>query len=91
MKLVNKKICKSLWDGIHQIISSKKKKDSISPSSLLVNVQIITDKLSIAENFSNFYTSIQKKLHNKIYLTNRDYLKALHQIPSLHHQPDLWK
>ena len=69
----NRKNCKGLWDGIHQIIYSKKKKDNISPSSLLVNGQTITDKLNIAENFNNFFTSIGKKLQNKIYPANRDY------------------
>ena len=39
----NKKSCKALWDGIHQIIYSKKKKDNISPSSLLVNGHTVTD------------------------------------------------
>ena len=57
----NRKNCKALWDGIHQIIYSKKKKDNISPSSLIVNGQTVTDKLNIAENFINFFTSIGKK------------------------------
>ena len=39
----NRKNCKALWDGIHQIIYSKKKKDNISPSSLLVNGHTVTD------------------------------------------------
>ena len=39
----NKKSYKALWDGIHQIIYSKKKKDNISPSSLLVNGHTVTD------------------------------------------------
>ena len=73
----NRKNCKALWDGIHQIIYSKKKKDNISPSSLLVNGQTNTDKLNIAENFNNFFTSIGKKLQNKIYLTKRDYSYCL--------------
>ena len=30
-------------------------------------------KLNIAQNFNNFFTSIGKKLQNKIYPTNRDY------------------
>ena len=76
----NKKDCKALQDTIHQIIYSKKKKRSISPSLLLVNSETAIDKLSIAENFDKFFTSIGKKLQNKIYPTNRDYsyyLKSL--------------
>ena len=52
---------------------SKKKKDKISLSLLLVNAQAITDKLKIAENVFHFFTSIGKKLQKKIYPTNRDY------------------
>ena len=69
----NRKNCKALWDGIHQIIYSKKEKDNISSSSLLVNRQTVAGKLNIAENFNNFFTSIGKKLQNNIYPTNRDY------------------
>ena len=69
----SRKKCKALWDGIHQILYSKKKKDNIPPSSLLVNAQTITDKLNIAESSNNFFTSIGNKLQNKIYPTNRDY------------------
>ena len=39
----NRKNCKALWDGIHQIIYSNKKKDNNSPSSLLVNGQTVTN------------------------------------------------
>ena len=69
----NRKNCKALWDGIHQIIYSEKKKNNIRPSSLQVNWQTVTDKLNTAENFNNFFILIRKKLQNKIYPTNRDY------------------
>ena len=75
----NKKNYKAFWDGIHQIIYSEKKRDIISPSSLLVNAETITDKLSIGENFNNIFTLTGKKIRNKIYSTNRhysDYLKS---------------
>ena len=35
------KNCEAFWDGIYQIIYSKKKKDNISLSSLLVNGQTV--------------------------------------------------
>ena len=37
----NRKNCEAFWDGIYQIIYSKKKKDNISLSSLLVSGQTV--------------------------------------------------
>ena len=47
---------------MHEIIYLKKKKDTFSPSSLLINGQTVTDKFSIAENFNNFLYQLEKKL-----------------------------
>ena len=70
----NRKNCKALWDGIHQIIYSQKKKDNIRSSSLQVNWQTVTDKLNTAEKTTKQdRKKIRKKLQNKIYPTNRDY------------------
>ena len=86
---------KILWDGIHQIIYSKKKKYNISLFLLLVNRQTITDKLSISTKISTIFLHQLEKLQNKIYPTNRTtnhtISNVLPQIPSLHQQPDLRK
>ena len=57
----NKKNRKAPSDGIHEIIYSKKRKDTFSPSSLLINGKIIIDKSSIVENLTTFFISIEKK------------------------------
>ena len=70
----NRKTVKLFWMAFIRLYIQRK--DNISPSSLLVNGQAITNKLNIAENFNNFYIN-WKKLHIKIYLTNMDYSNYL--------------
>ena len=67
---------------MHEIIYLKKKKDTFSPSSLLINGQTVTDKFSIAENFHNFLYQLEKKLLEEITPINLD---TLTQIPSSLH------
>ena len=90
----NKNNCKAIWDGIHEIIYSKKKNGSFSPSSLHINGQTITDKFSIAENFNYFVILIGKKYNIKS-IQRKEItpiiLDVPTQIPSSHHQPHLMK
>ena len=63
----NKKDSKTIWRGIHEIISSRKNKNGS-----------ITDEIEIAQNFNNFFTSIGPNLQKKIPPTQKnfkDYLK----------------
>ena len=67
----NKKNCKALWNGVHEIIYSKKK--GIAPSPLFINEKTITNKKHIVENFNNFFTTIRKKIQDKIHRNKKDY------------------
>ena len=90
----NRKNCKVLWDCIHQIIYSKKKKDNTSPSPLLMNEQIFTDKLNIAGNFKKAGNRLERSYKIRYIQrteTTHTISKVLTQVPSLHHQPHLRK
>ena len=62
----DKKNCKALCNGVHEIIYSEKK--SIAPSSLLINEKTITNKKHIIfsqqleKNFKIKYTEIKKTI-----------------------------
>ena len=58
----NKKDSKTIWQGIHEIISSTKNKKGGNVSSLFADDNTITDPIEIAENFNNFFTSIGTNL-----------------------------
>ena len=61
----NKKNCRALWIGINEIVYSKNKNKTNSPSSLIQDGKTITDQKHIAEHFNNFFTSIGKKLQKQ--------------------------
>ena len=56
----NEKNCRALWIGINEIVYSKNKNKTNSPSSLIQDGKTITDQKHIAEHFNNFFTSIGK-------------------------------
>ena len=62
----NKKDSKTIWRGIHEIISSIKSKNGSNVSAIIANDNTITDPIEIAQNFNNFFTSIGPNLHKKI-------------------------
>ena len=67
-----------MWQGINEIIYSKKAHKTKSPSSLLVNNETITNIPQMAEHFNQYFTSIGKNLQKSIPPTKRhfsDYLK----------------
>ena len=73
----NKKDSKTIWQGIHEIISSRKNKNN-SNVSAIISDNNVTDPIEIAQNFNNFFTSIGTKLQKKIPPTKKnftDYLK----------------
>ena len=75
----NKKNSKRIWQGIHEIISSRKSKKDSSISTLIIDGNTITAPTEMAENFNNFFTSIGKNLQEKIPPTKKtftDYLKT---------------
>ena len=66
----NKRNSKAIWQGIHNIIYSKKSNRINSPSSLLVEGTTITDSQDISEHFNKFFTSIGQDLQKK-YCSNQ--------------------
>ena len=74
----NKKVFKTIWQGIHEIISSRKNKNSGNVSAIISGDNTITDPVEIAQNFNNFFTSVGANLQKKISPTKEnftDYLK----------------
>ena len=74
----NKKDSKTIWQGIHEIISSTKNKKGGYVTAIIADDNTITDPIEIAENFNNFFTSIGTNLQKKIPPTKKnftDYLK----------------
>ena len=63
----SKKNSRALWQGINEIIYSKKAHKTDSPSSLLVDNETITNISQMAEHFNQYFTStgenIQKVFH----------------------------
>ena len=75
----NKKNSKRIWQGIHEIISSRKSKKDSSILTIIVDGNTITAPTEMAENFNNFFPSIGKNLQEKIPPTKKtftDYLKT---------------
>ena len=62
----NKKDSKTIWQGIHEIISSRKNKNGSNVSAIISDDNTITDPIEIAQNFNNFFTSIVTNLQKKI-------------------------
>ena len=62
----NKKDSKTIWQGIHEIISSRKNKNDSNISAIISDDNTITDPIEIAQNFNNFFTSIVTNLQKKI-------------------------
>ena len=58
----NKKNSRALWQGINEIINSKKADKTNSPSSLLVHNETLTNIPQMAEHFNEYFTSIGKNL-----------------------------
>ena len=73
----NKKNAKALWQGIHEIIYSKKAGKTNKPSSLLINQKSVTNQQDMAEHFNNYFTSIGKNLQETIPPTRTDYAQYL--------------
>ena len=79
----NKKNCRALWIGINEIVYSKNKNKTNSPSSLIQDSKTITDQKHIAEHFNNLFTSIGKKLQKNIPPTKKhfsSFLKNPHNL-----------
>ena len=73
----NKKSSRALWQGIHDIVYSKKSKKNNTASSLLIDGKTITNSKDMAESFNNFFTSIRVKLQSNISFTRRHYFDYL--------------
>ena len=75
---------KLFWQGINNMIYSKKNKKSIIPSSLIADGKNITHPQDMAKHFNNFFTSVGKEIQDNIPPTKsifKNYLKT--QITSL--------
>ena len=73
----NEKVFKTIWQGIHEIISSRKNKNSGNVSAIISDDNTITDPVEIAQNFNNFFTSIGANLQKKISPTKEDFTDYL--------------
>ena len=74
----NKKNSKTIWQGIYELISSRKNKNGDNVSAIISDDNTITNPVKIAQNFINFFTSIVTNLQKKIPPTKKnftDYLK----------------
>ena len=58
----NKKSSKKTWEGIDEIISSRKAEKDGSVSATIADGTIMTDPTKTAESFNNFFTSIGANL-----------------------------
>ena len=75
----SKKDSKRIWQGIHEIIASRKSKKDTSISTIIVYGNTIISPTEMVENFNNFFTSIGKNLQKKTTPTKKtftDYLKT---------------
>ena len=73
----NKKDSKTVWQGIHEIISSTKNNKGSNVSAIIADDNTITDPTEI-ENFNNLFTLIGANLQKKIPPSKKtftDYLK----------------
>ena len=61
----NKKDSKTIWQVIHEIISSRKNKNDGNISAIISDDNTITDPIEIAQNFNNFFTSIGTNFQKK--------------------------
>ena len=73
----NRKNSRALWSGISEIIYSKESSKTIPPSSISVESKTISDPQNIAENLNNFFTSIGKNIHKKIFPTKKHFSNDL--------------
>ena len=73
----NKKNYRALWIGVKELVYSKNKNKTNSPSSLIQDGKTITDQKHFAEHFNNFFTSIDKKLQKDIPPTKKHFSSFL--------------
>ena len=79
MKTILMKNCKIIWQGMHEIISSRKSKKDSSILTIVVDGDTITAPTEMAESFNTFLSSKGKNLQKKIPSTKKnltDYLKT---------------
>ena len=75
----NKRNSKAIWQGMHNIIYSKRSNRINAPSSLLIEGNTITDSQDISEHFKNIFTSISQDLQKHFAPTKEhfsDHVKA---------------
>ena len=71
----NIKNLKNTWKGIKSIVSLK---NSGSSSPNLLNFNIVSDPLTIAKVFNNYFSSNGEKTQSKIRFSNKYYTDYLH-------------
>ena len=67
----NRNNSKKTWEGIHEIISSRKIKKDGSVSAINTDGTTITDPTEMAESLNNFFTSIETNLQKQIPLLGK--------------------
>ena len=65
---------KAIWQGVHNIIYSKKGNRINTPSSLLIEGNTITDSQDISEHFNSFFTPTGQDLQKNIDPTSTAFL-----------------
>ena len=73
----NKKNSGALWQGINEIIYFKKAHKTISPSSLLVGNETITNITQMTEHFNQYFTSSEKPLIKKVFQQLKDTFQSI--------------
>ena len=80
----NKRNSKAIWQGIHNIIYSKKGNKINTLSSLLIEGNTITDHQNISEHLSNIFTSIGQDLQ-KILLQPKSTFRIISRLQTQIH------
>ena len=69
----NKNNIRNTWKGIKNIISFNSKSSKSGPlTSLIVNNNLLTDTVEVAEQFNDHFTTIADKLQGKIHNSGQD-------------------
>ena len=69
----NIKDIKENWKVLKHLVSIKQKKNNDTPSLITKDEKYITDPVSIANTFNNFFTSVAETVHSKIKFSNKSF------------------
>ena len=74
----NKNNIRNTWKGIKNIISFNSKNNKSSPpTSIIIDNDLLTDTVEVAEHFNDHFTTIADKLQEKIYNSGQNFRNYL--------------